>query len=68
MNRIDDELDADIAVTALVKKSERYIVMYHDTAKDRTEVLRQLGRWASNPDLSFSWYDAAALSQKVRKG
>ena len=25
-----------------------------------------LGRYASNPDLSFSWYDAAVLSQKIR--
>jgi hypothetical protein len=25
-----------------------------------------LGRYASNPDLSFTWYDAAMLSQKVR--
>jgi hypothetical protein len=25
-----------------------------------------LGRFASNPELSFTWYDAAVLSQKVR--
>jgi hypothetical protein len=25
-----------------------------------------LGRHASNPELSFSWYDAAVLSQKIR--
>jgi hypothetical protein len=29
--------------------------------------LRVLGRYASNPDLSFSWYDAAVLSQKIRQ-
>jgi hypothetical protein len=28
--------------------------------------LRVLGRFASNPELSFTWYDAAVLSQKVR--
>jgi len=29
--------------------------------------LRLLGRYASNPELSFSWYDAAVLSQKIRQ-
>ena len=33
----------------------------------RAETLRTLGRYASNPELSFSWYDAAVLSQKIRK-
>jgi hypothetical protein len=26
-----------------------------------------LGRFASNPELSFTWYDAAVLSQKIRQ-
>jgi hypothetical protein len=26
-----------------------------------------LGRFASNPNLSFTWYDAAVLSQKIRQ-
>ena len=26
-----------------------------------------LGRYASNPELSFTWYDAAVLSQKIRR-
>jgi hypothetical protein len=26
-----------------------------------------LGRHASNPELSFSWYDAAVLSQRIRQ-
>ena len=30
------------------------------------KLARVLGRYASNPDLSFSWYDAAVLSQKIR--
>jgi hypothetical protein len=29
--------------------------------------LRTLGRFASNPELSFTWYDAAVLSQKIRQ-
>lgn len=55
----------DLNVVALVKGSERYIFMYGDS--DRAETLRALGRFASNPELSFSWYDAAVLSQKIRQ-
>lgn len=38
--------------------------MFKDEFK--AEVLRVLGRFASSPDLSFTWYDAAVLSQRVR--
>jgi len=55
----------DINVLALVKGEERYIFLYDDT--NRSETLRTLGRYASNPDLSFTWYDAAVLSQKLRR-
>ncbi len=55
----------DINVLALVKGEERYIFMYDDEHK--SEALRTLGRFASNPELSFSWYDAAVLSQRIRQ-
>ena len=55
----------DINVLALVKGDERYVFLYDDNR--RAETLRTLGRYASDPDLSFSWYDAAVLSQKVRR-
>ena len=55
----------DINVLALVKGEERYVFLFDDA--HRAEVLRTLGRYASNPELSFSWYDAAVLSQKVRQ-
>jgi hypothetical protein len=54
----------DINVIALVKGGERYVFLYDDDS--RAEVLKTLGRYAANPDLSFSWYDAAVLGQKVR--
>ncbi len=55
-----------VNVLALVKKGpERYIFLYDD--ESRTECLRVLGRFASNPNLSFTWYDAAVLSQKIRE-
>jgi len=55
----------DINVLALVKGNERYVFLYDD--ENRAECLRVLGRFASNPELSFTWYDAAVLSQKIRQ-
>jgi len=61
MNRISSDLN----VLALVKGEERYIFLYHDD--QRNQALRTLGKFAHDPDLSFSWYDAAALSQRIRE-
>ena len=58
-------MDQDINVLALVKGAERYVFLYDDAS--RSETLRVLGRFASNPELSFTWYDAAVLSQKIRQ-
>lgn len=58
-------MDQDINVLALVKGDERYVFLFDD--ERRTEVLRTLGRFASDPNLSFTWYDAAMLSQKIRQ-
>ena len=58
-------MSQDINVLALVKGSERYVFLYDDSS--RAETLRVLGRYASNPELSFTWYDAAVLSQKIRQ-
>jgi hypothetical protein len=55
----------DINVLALVKGEERYIFLYDD--EHRSEALRTLGKFASNAELSFSWYDAAVLSQRIRQ-
>ncbi len=58
-------MSEDINVLALVKGEERYVFLFSDD--QRTEALRTLGRFASNPELSFSWYDAAVLSQRIRQ-
>lgn len=50
---------------ALVKGGEQYVFFYPPS--ERGELLKTFGRFASDPTLSFSWYDAAALSQKVRE-
>jgi len=55
----------DINVLALMKGKERYVFLYQPG--EEVKVLRIFGRYASNPELNFSWYDAAVLSQRVRK-
>ncbi len=54
-----------VNVLALVKGSERYIFLYDDASVGT--LLQTLGRYASDDELGFTWYDAALLSQKVRK-
>ena len=58
-------MSKEINVLAMVKGEERYIFLYDDDR--RTETLRMLGRYAADPQLSFTWYDAAVLSKKIRE-
>jgi hypothetical protein len=55
----------DIFVTALIKGHERYVLLY--TAATRAEALRTLGRWASEPELSLNWRDAAEVCMEIKK-
>jgi hypothetical protein len=57
-------MDREINVLALVKGEERFIFLFDDANRDDT--LRQLARFAADPELDFSWYDAALLSRKIR--
>ena len=54
----------EVNVLALVKGYERYVFLFRDDQRD--ECLRTIGRCAANPELSFTWYDAAVLGQKLR--
>lgn len=65
MDAADKINDPDINVLALVKGDERYVFLFTD--EHRSEILRTLGNFAKNSELSFSWYDAAVLSQRVRQ-
>ena len=53
-----------INVLALLKDGERYVFLYDDRSAD--QLLQTLGRFAADPELNFSWYDAAVLSQRIR--
>ena len=58
-------MDKEVNVLALVKGEERFLFLFDD--QNRTETLRTLGRFAADPDLDFTWYDAAVLSRKIRE-
>jgi hypothetical protein len=58
-------MNREVNVVALVRGDEHYIFMFDEA--NRTETLRMLGRYAADPQLSFTWYDAAMLSQRVRE-
>lgn len=54
-----------VNVLALLKNGERYVFLYDDQSVEA--LLQTLGRYASDPELNFTWYDAAVLSQRVRQ-
>lgn len=60
-----NRMEGDVNVLALVKGSERYILLFTD--QYRGSAISHLGRMASDPELSFTWYDAAVLSQRLRR-
>lgn len=55
----------DVNVLAMIKGEERYVFLYNDA--NRIELLRTLGRYAADPQLSFTWFDAAVMSKAVRE-
>ena len=52
-------------IVSLVKDGDRYVFLYR--TGDEPLVLKVLGRFAADARLNFSWYDAAVLSQRIRK-
>lgn len=58
-------MERGINVLALVKDGERFVFLYDD--QSGPQLLQTLGRYAADPEMNFSWYDAAVLSQKVRR-
>lgn len=51
-------------VLALVRDGHRYVFLYDDNSVDT--VLTTLSDYASDPELEFTWYDAAVMAQRVR--
>ena len=57
------ESPADRNVLALMKGEEKYVFIFTD--EQRLNVIRTVGRFAANPDLSFDWRDAAVLMERI---
>ena len=51
-------------ILALIKGRERYIFVYDDAS--RLPLLDAFRDQAADPRLSFSWFDAAVLTEKAR--
>ena len=51
-------------LAALVRDGEVWVVVWPPDRSDAA--LRVVGQWAANPDLRFTWYDAAAMCRQIR--
>jgi hypothetical protein len=51
-------------ILALLKGKERYVFVYDDAS--RLPLLDAFRDQAADPALSFSWFDAAVLTEKAR--
>lgn len=54
-----------VNVLALVRDGHRYVFLYDDDSVET--ILGTLSEYASDPELDFTWYDAAVLAQRVRR-
>ena len=52
-------------VLALIKGAEQYVFVYDDGS--RAVLIDTLRNQAADPQLSFTWYDAAVLTEKARE-
>ncbi|MCC6416661.1 MAG: hypothetical protein IT429_00255 [Gemmataceae bacterium] len=52
-------------VLALIKGEERYIFVYDDAS--RQPLIEAFRDQAADPELAFSWFDAAVLTEKARQ-
>lgn len=66
--RSDKEVEAamsqEVQVLALVKGDQKFVFLFDD--RSSRSLLETFGRYAADPELDFTWYDAAVLSEKVR--
>ncbi len=58
-------MSREFNVLALIKGGERYVFVYDDDS--RIELIDSFRDQAADPRLSFNWFDAAVLTEKVRE-
>jgi hypothetical protein len=56
----------EVNVIAVIKPgTEKYLFrLYDETPATRAELNQVCGRYAADPDLKFTWYDAACVVQR----
>lgn len=71
MNRVTtsgDTMKRNLNVIAITKNGETFLFTFDDDAESRHRLQSELGKMAGDPQLNFSWYDAAKISRQVRCG
>ena len=58
---------SDKLVAMTIKDDQKYVIIYDDNEASESKALDQLSEWALDDELCFSWYDAAAMSQGIRR-
>ena len=63
MKRFSDEQH----VLMLEKAEHKYVFVFGNSDEQVKTILRRFGQYAADPNLNFSWFDAAQMAQRVRK-
>ncbi len=50
----------------MAARGHTWVLIYEDPAM-RHEAMRQLGRWAADPDLPFTWIDGSQMAAEMAK-
>ena len=58
-------MQREVNVLALIKGNERFIYVYDDASQQ--PLIETFRDQAADPRLSFSWFDAAVLTEKARE-
>lgn len=53
--------------TAVARGAERYIFIWDDSPLSAEQILRAVGRMASEPTLGFDWNNALRVADEVRR-
>lgn len=56
-----------ISFVVLATRGERFLFFYDDTPESRAMLLKSLCAFADDPELNFTWSDAAVLAGTVRR-
>lgn len=57
-------MSESVNLLAMVRDEHRFVFLYDDNSVDT--LLATFSQYAEDPELEFTWYDAAKLAQRVR--